>query len=141
MGIFFKLLGNPWILGVVGAIVVGSGVWIWGNGRLAGFEKGYDKAEAAYRQQVTDAINNTVTRRDEQWAALMEQIKNEIERVNQQNERTAEQENQLQESLERLESALEQSRERIRSSNLGECRLTPEFDSLFDEAASAPTQP
>lgn len=125
------LFASKWFIGILAAGTVAVGSWLFFTGQMRGLERGFDRAEAAYADQIEEAIDNTVTRRDDQWVAELENAYDEITAVLEQNKRTLEQERELTRRITELQQNLSTSLDSIRSSDIGECNLSDEFDSLF----------
>lgn len=137
------LLKNKWVIGslvtLIGAAVAGGSIWI--KAQQDGFEDGFSKAGEMYQDKVQEIVTGVVESRDAEWASRMEQIRDEINAIVQQNERTAEQEQELRDRLAAIQEQLGEDEQRIRTSNLGSCNLSPEFDSLFDDTGPEPADP
>jgi len=134
---FATLFASRWFIGLAAAGLAGGALWMYGSGKLSGYQSGYERAEQAYRGQVEQAINDTVERRDEQWTADLEEIYNEIEQRLEQNARTIEQERELRSRISNLQEELADSLRELRNTDLGTCNLSPDFDSLFTSPEEA----
>jgi regulator of replication initiation timing len=137
------LLKNKWVIGglITAVTAAVGGGYLWVQAQQSGFEKGFTRAEESYRGKVQEIVDGVIENRDEQWSTAMEQIRNEINAIVEQNERTEQQERELRERLDDIQDSLDESSERIRSAELGTCDLTDEFDGLFSPAGEGPATP
>lgn len=121
-----SLLASKWFIGIAAAGLSAASIWLFMSGHQKGIQSGYDRAEKAYQDYIEESIVTTVTRRDDQWATVLNELRSTIEA----NARTDREETELLSSIERLEDRLDAALEEI--SSYGECRVTPEFDGLFE---------
>lgn len=140
MSLLLKLFGSKIGIAVLVAIAAGGTGWLYFKGQSSGFLRGYNKAEEAYIQQIEEAISTTVSRRDAQWTQDLENIYARINTTLEQNRQTIEAERNLRDRVEALQRRLIDVTSSLSDTDLGECNVTPEFDSLFQPYTEAPAE-